>query len=85
MPEFFPAGSFQTFDVTRLPSVYLQMVCIIWARYFFIAGLFMFLLWGRREENVNAIRLAKKKPFSQSFKKEITMSVVSSAIYALPG
>lgn len=65
--------------------IYLQLTAIIWARYFLIAGLFYFLLWGRPEEKVSARRLAERRPEAKTVRHEITMSLASSAIYALPG
>ena len=61
------------------------LVAIIWARYFVIAGLFHFLLWGRPEDKVRARKLAKRRPTREVVQHEITMSLTTSLIYALPG
>lgn len=63
----------------------LQLTAIIWARYFIVAGLFYFLLWGRPEDKVRARRLADRRPDPKVMAHEIRMSLVSSAIYAVPG
>lgn len=63
----------------------LQLTAIIWARYFVVAGLFHFLLWGRPEEKVRARRLADRRPDPKVMAHEVRMSLVSSAIYAIPG
>ncbi len=64
---------------------YIALTIIIWLRYFFIAGLFYFLLWGRPAEKVRATQLAERKPERKIILHEVKMSLVSSAIYALPG
>lgn len=66
-------------------TTYLILTAIIWSRYFVVAGLFYYLLWGRPEEKVNARRLADRKPQRELVLFEVKMSVVSSAIYAIPG
>ena len=72
-------------DFSALPTTYAQLTLIIWARYFVIAGLFYFLLWGRPEQKVGATRLAEKRPTRPIVLHEVRMSLASSAIYALPG
>lgn len=68
-----------------LALVYAQLTAIIWARYFFVAGLFYWLLWGRPAEKVRAQRLAERRPERKVVLHEVKMSLVSSAIYAVPG
>lgn len=63
----------------------LQLTAIIWARYFVVAGLFYVLLWGRPEGKVRARRLADRRPERRVVLHEVKMSLVSSAIYAVPG
>ncbi len=65
--------------------IYLQLTAIVWARYFLIAGLFYYLLWGRPEDKVRARRLAERRPDARTVRHEIIMSLASSAIYAAPG
>ncbi|MEO0398525.1 MAG: sterol desaturase family protein [Pseudomonadota bacterium] len=67
-----------------LPT-YIQMTLFIWARYFVIAGVFYAGLWLRPAEKVAAGRLAKKAPERAIVLHEVKMSVISSAIYAVPG
>lgn len=66
-------------------STFLALTAIIWVRYFLVAGLFYWLLWGRPEEKVNARRLADRAPRKDIVSHEIRMSLVSSIIYAIPG
>ncbi len=66
-------------------QTYLALSLIIWARYFLVAGLFYYLLWMRPAEKVQATRLASQAPQRGVIVHEIKMSLVSSAIYALPG
>jgi len=54
-------------------------------RYFLIAGLFFYLLWGRPSTHHHAQRLASKKPSFPVVRHEIFMSLLSSIIYAIPG
>ncbi|WP_425409199.1 sterol desaturase family protein [Hyphococcus sp.] len=72
--------TFSAFAVT-----YALLVLLIWGRYFLIAGLFYWLLWGRSEDKVWATRLSVKRPTRKVVSFEITMSLFSSLIYALPG
>lgn len=58
---------------------------IIAARYFAVAGLFHWLLWGRDPEHVAALRLSEASPTRGTIAHEIKWSLVSSLIYALPG
>ncbi len=64
---------------------YLALTGIIWLRYFLVAGLFYYLLWGMPAERVRARRLAARRPEPAVIFHEIRMSLASSAIYALPG
>ncbi|MEL7491095.1 MAG: sterol desaturase family protein [Pseudomonadota bacterium] len=66
-------------------STYGQLTAIIWLRYFLVAGLFYYLLWGRPAEKVRARRLADRRPQKEVVRHEIKMSLISSAIYAIPG
>lgn len=72
-------------DPTSLFITYGQLTLIIWLRYFLIAGLFFALLWGRPEHKVAARRLAARRPEAKTVAHEIRMSLLSSAIYAVPG
>jgi sterol desaturase/sphingolipid hydroxylase (fatty acid hydroxylase superfamily) len=78
-------------DVTEFGSpgafaaTYAALVGLIWARYFLVAGLFYWLLWGRPEEKVRADRLAAQRPTRGTVSFEIRMSLLSSVIYAVPG
>ena len=71
--------------VAQFLETFVLLTIIIWSRYFLIAGLFYFLLWGRPEEKVHARRLAKRRPQRNVMLHEIRMSLISSVIYALPG
>ena len=64
---------------------FVALFAIIAARYFAVAGLFYWLLWGRDPEKVAALQLSKKAPERGLILHEITWSMVSSVIYALPG
>ncbi|WDI31493.1 sterol desaturase family protein [Hyphococcus flavus] len=66
-------------------ATYGALTVLIWARYFVIAGLFYWLLWGRPEEKVHAVRLSEKRPTRDTVAFEIKMSLLSSLIYAAPG
>ena len=66
-------------------TTYLILTAIIWARYFVVAGLFYVLLWKRPAHKVNARRLAAQPPKKDIMLYEIRMSLISSAIYAIPG
>lgn len=72
-------------SLSPLLVTYAELTAIIWARYFLIAGLFYWLLWGRPEEKVRARRLAARRPDAKTVQFEIRMSLLSSAIYAAPG
>jgi sterol desaturase/sphingolipid hydroxylase (fatty acid hydroxylase superfamily) len=71
---------FKSFLITDL-----QLTLIIALRYFLIAGLFYWLLWGRPESKVRARRLTVRRPRAATVRHEIKMSLFSSAIYAVPG
>ncbi|MEO1707922.1 MAG: hypothetical protein AAFR69_09340, partial [Pseudomonadota bacterium] len=66
-------------------TTYGLLTGIIWLRYFFVAGLFYFLLWGRPADKVRARRLSPRAPQGDGVRHEIKMSLVSSMIYAVPG
>jgi len=74
-------------DVTpgAFALTFVALVAIIWARYFAVAGLFYWLLWGRPEEKVRARRLSPTRPTRKVVLFEIQMSLLSSVIYAAPG
>lgn len=64
---------------------FVALYAIIAVRYFAVAGLFYWLLWGRDPEKVRARRLTDDRPAASIIFHEIKWSLVSSAIYALPG
>ena len=64
---------------------FLSLFAIIAARYFVVAGLFHWLLWMRDPRRVSALRLNEQRPASETVIHEIKWSVVSSALFALPG
>ena len=66
-------------------KTYLMLTGIIWLRYFLVAGLFYYLLWGRAEKHVRARRLSPRSPQRHVVLHEIKMSLVTSVIYAIPG
>ncbi|MEL6789355.1 MAG: sterol desaturase family protein [Pseudomonadota bacterium] len=68
-----------------LLTTYGLLTGIIWLRYFIVAGLFYFLLWGRPAERVRARRLSPRAPQGDVVRHEVKMSLVSSMIYAVPG
>lgn len=65
--------------------LFLKLTAIIWVRYFLVAGLFYYLLWGRPEEKISARRLASRRPSREIMSHEIKMSLASSLIFAFPG
>jgi lathosterol oxidase len=64
---------------------FVALFAIIALRYFLVAGLFYWLLWGRDPQNVLAHRLAKRSPERRVIFHEVSWSMVSSLIYAFPG
>jgi sterol desaturase/sphingolipid hydroxylase (fatty acid hydroxylase superfamily) len=58
---------------------------IILVRYFIVSGLFYWALWGRRPENVHARKLQSGRPSPRVIKNEIKYSILTSAIFAVPG
>ncbi len=64
---------------------FIALFVIIAIRYFAIAGLFYWLLWGRDPKHVAALRLSKGSPDRAVVLHEIKWSMVSSLIYAFPG
>lgn len=74
-------------DITQLTGwgTYGALVAIIMVRYLAIAGLMHYLLWMRPEEKVRAQRLSKHTPTRKIIRHEITLSLISSFIYAAPG
>ncbi|GGC98076.1 sterol desaturase family protein [Aquisalinus flavus] len=63
---------------------YIGLTLIIQLRYVAIAGLFHWLLWGRPEDKVRAVRLARISPKRDVVRHEIIMSLISAFIYAAP-
>lgn len=72
------------FTLTGLVVTWLALTLIIQARYVAIAGLFHWLLWGRPEEKVRAVKLARVSPTMATIRHEIIMSLGSAFIYAAP-
>jgi len=72
-------------DFTNVVTTFGYLTVIIWLRYFLVAGLFYFLLWGRPAQKVHARRLAERKPQRKIVFHEVRMSLLSSVIYAIPG
>ncbi len=72
-------------NAPAIVQTFIALTAIIWLRYFLVAGLFHFLLWGRPEERVRARRLAERRPERRIIAHEIRMSLASSVIYAIPG
>jgi lathosterol oxidase len=64
---------------------FVALFAIIAVRYFAVAGLFYWLLWGRDPEHVAALRLSRGSPERAVILHEIKWSMVSSLIYAFPG
>jgi len=64
---------------------FVALFAIIALRYFLVAGLFYWLLWGRDPQHVLAHRLAKRSPERRVIFHEVSWSMVSSLIYAFPG
>lgn len=75
----------ETTSIAEFLVTYAALVAIIWVRYFFVAGLFYWLLWGRPEEKVRATRLSAVRPNRRIVLFEIKMSLLSALIYAVPG
>ena len=72
-------------SISAFLSTFVQLTLIIWVRYFLVSGLFYWLLWVRPEEKVSARRLATRAPRPDVMRHEITMSLATSLIYAVPG
>ncbi len=64
---------------------FIALFVIIAVRYFAVAGIFYWLLWGRDAHQVAARRLVRRAPERRVIAHEITWSMVSSAIYAFAG
>ncbi len=75
--QLLPAVSWQNFALT-----FLGLYAIIVIRYFGIAGLFYWLLWKRPH---NFTQLRDVAPDYKIIRSEISWSVVTSIIFALPG
>ena len=63
---------------------YAAFVVIIILRYIAIVWPIHWALWQRDPAKVRARRLSKRQPSAQIIRHEITLSVLSSFIYALP-
>lgn len=74
-------------DITQLSGwgTYFALVVIIALRYVLIAGGMHWALWMRDESKVRATRLTKFVPKPKVIRHEITLSLISSFIYAAPG
>lgn len=72
-----------SWDSVLTTGVVLSVIII--ARYFAIAGLFYWALWKRDPAKVRARRLTPIRPPAALIRSEIRWSVISSAIYAVPG
>ena len=66
-------------------TTYLTLIGVIALRYLLVAGIFYVLLWLRPAAEVSAQRLSARTPAPDLVRHEIKMSLLSSAIYALPG
>ncbi|MCB1740209.1 MAG: sterol desaturase family protein [Gammaproteobacteria bacterium] len=66
-------------------ATFLALYVIIAARYFAICGAFYWYLWLRPEHKVRARKLTDQRPEAKVIRREIYWSLLSSAIYALPG
>lgn len=60
------------------------LTVIIAARYFLLSGLFYWLLWRRGGEKLRAKRLNRDRPMRVLIRQEIRLSLLSSAVFALP-
>jgi lathosterol oxidase len=72
-------------DLPNLVITTAALYVIILGRYFLIAGLFYWLLWGRDPDKVRARKLTAITPDLRVIRNEIKWSSVSSFIYAIPG
>lgn len=74
-------------DLTQLTGwqTYFALVVIIALRYVVIAGGLHYWLWMRDPEKVGALRLTDFTPKPKVIRHEITLSLISSFIYAAPG
>lgn len=68
----------------KLLITYAALTGIIALRYFMISGLFYWLLWGRPQDKVRAIKLMEGTPRPGAVAQEIRWSLISSFIYAAP-
>ncbi len=64
---------------------FIALFVIIAVRYFVVAGLFYWLLWGRDPKKVQALQLSDVSPDRRLIAYEIKWSLVSSMIFAFPG
>jgi sterol desaturase/sphingolipid hydroxylase (fatty acid hydroxylase superfamily) len=62
----------------------LALTAIIAARYILFSGLAYWLLWQRGGEKLRARRLNRARPMRAVILQEIRLSLISSALYALP-
>lgn len=68
----------------ELLITFVNLTGIIWLRYFMIAGVFYYMLWGRPAEKVGARCLTPKRPDRAKVFHEIRLSLASSVVYAFP-
>jgi len=63
---------------------YLAFTAIIIGRYFLIVAPIHWALWKRPPARVKARRLSRREPTAETIRHEITLSLLSAFIYALP-
>jgi sterol desaturase/sphingolipid hydroxylase (fatty acid hydroxylase superfamily) len=66
-------------------TTFVALYAIMVARYFMVSGLFYWLLWMRPPEKVTARKLTDVRPRAALIRSEIRWSLISSAIYTIPG
>jgi sterol desaturase/sphingolipid hydroxylase (fatty acid hydroxylase superfamily) len=71
-------------QLDQLTFTFLALTAIIAVRYLFISGLFYWLLWGRSQDKVKAIKLMEGTPKAGVVGREIRWSLLASFIYAAP-
>ncbi len=71
-------------DPILLTTTFVGLTAIIAVRYMMISGLFYWLLWGRSQDKVHAMKLMEGQPKPGMVRREISWSLLSSFIYAAP-
>src|SRR5438128_9691379 len=71
-------------SLTSIAVTTLLLSVIIAVRYLVIAGAVHALVWLRPEAKVRARRLNRDRPRAAAMRHELTLSLISSPIYALP-